>query len=367
MLKLHVLQARFGDCLVLEYGTPDEPRAMLVDGGPSRTYKATLRPFLLELAARVPRLDAAMLSHVDDDHLVGLRDLLLELRGQRDLHQPPLIEIGELWHNSFTDSVGDASLEQQVRQTMNEAAQAAGVMTTLAATVQGIKGGHTVRTSALLLGIPLNPSFPDGRILVDDAPPVRYGNLSLRVVGPTRKNLDALRTKWLAWLESNREKIARGDEVQAVQADRSIPNLSSVVVLAEADGRRVLLTGDARSDHILQGLEQTGLLPAGGTLHVDVLKMPHHGSSRNLDADFVRAVTADTYVISADGTHGNPDDACLELLVTGIRDTGRHARIVLTNATDSTARIVASCPPEQYGYTLEFLPAGQPFLTIALA
>lgn len=39
----------------------------------------------------------------------------------------------------------------------------------------------------------------------------------------------------------------------------SVANLSSVVVLAAVGKKRMLLTGDARGDKILEGLELVGL------------------------------------------------------------------------------------------------------------
>jgi hypothetical protein len=95
--------------------------------------------------------------------------------------------------------------------------------------------------------------------------------------------------------------------VLAAFADRSVPNLSSIVVVAEFAGLRMLLTGDARGDDILEGLATAGLLDADGAAHFDLIKMPHHGSNRNVTRDWLKMITADHYVISANGEHGNPD------------------------------------------------------------
>ena len=72
----------------------------------------------------------------------------------------------------------------------------------------------------------------------------------------------------------------------------SSPNLSSVVLLVEADGRRVLMTGDARGDQIVDGLAEAGYLDAADRCHVDVLKLPHQGSARNVTPDFFTQITA---------------------------------------------------------------------------
>ena len=74
--------------------------------------------------------------------------------------------------------------------------------------------------------------------------------------------------------------------------------------IAEAGGKRILLTGDARGDKIIQGLELVGALEPNGTMHVDVLKMPHHGSDRNMETSFLRRITAE---VEQPGTPGHAE------------------------------------------------------------
>jgi beta-lactamase superfamily II metal-dependent hydrolase len=49
-------------------------------------------------------------------------------------------------------------------------------------------------------------------------------------------------------------------------------------------------------------------------VHVDILKIPHHGSERNMSREFFEHVTADHYVISANGDFHNPDKSTLVML-----------------------------------------------------
>ena len=65
---------------------------------------------------------------------------------------------------------------------------------------------------------------------------------------------------------------------------------------------------------ILKGLGTAGLLDSQGKIHVDLLKVQHHGSDHSVDIDFFRKVTADTYVISGNGKHGIPSKDTLEWL-----------------------------------------------------
>ncbi|TLN04868.1 hypothetical protein FDZ74_14000, partial [bacterium] len=57
VLRLHVVQADYGDSLVLEYGQAGAPRFMLIDGGPPGVYNAHLKPALQTLAQGGATLD----------------------------------------------------------------------------------------------------------------------------------------------------------------------------------------------------------------------------------------------------------------------------------------------------------------------
>ena len=153
----------------------------------------------------------------------------------------------------------------------------------------------------------------------------------------------------------------------AATADASKPNLSSIMLLAAAEGKTVLLTGDGLGAHLLKNLKQAGLLDAKGQLHVNVLKMPHHGSVRNVSLDFLKQITADQYIISANGKDGNPDPDTLKWLVTTAREQGRKSEILLTNETDSSRELINTHPREQYGYQLTFIPPGAFSMTVDLS
>ena len=85
-------------------------------------------------------------------------------------------------------------------------------------------------------------------------------------------------------------------------------------MLAEQNGKTMLLTGDARGDNILAGLRTANLLTDTKPCAVDVLKVPHHGSDNNVTKEFFAKVTARHYVFSGNGQHGNPERATFEML-----------------------------------------------------
>lgn len=326
---LEALPARYGDCLLLHYGTEKAPGLVLIDGGPSQVWKPFLKPRLEALAAKRPssfRIDLLMVSHVDDDHVLGLVDFAKAWEEAKTAKQPWAFPVSQAWFNSFerisnakdigavtasvTASVGVPSLADidldrpELAGTPKDEARAG--LKVLAS----INNGKKLRDYLDKLKVKSNVGFPDKLVEPGKGPsvPFKLGeSLTLHVVAPLPDQLNALRKTFATDLKPLK--------ALAAYTDSSVPNLSSIAAVARVGGKSILLTGDARGDYLLEGLRAEGQLDAAGKLHVDVLKLPHHGSDRNVERAFFESITADHYVASADGTYGNPDRPTLEMIM----------------------------------------------------
>lgn len=367
MLALHMIQALNGDCFLLEIGSPAQPHFVLVDGGPATVYAEHLRPVLAKVAARGGKLDMVVLTHADDDHVIGLVDFFKEMALSGGC---PLLEVGAMWMNSFAFDALVAPSMANIRLGPLPAAQVQGGEEPPAPAF-GVAEGMDLRHLVQALHIPVNAGFANDLVTLDAAPkPLLLGDVTLQVVGPTHSNVDLLRREWTAWLEKHRPTTtapAAPDLRKPVAPDQSIPNRGSIMFVAECGGKRILLTGDGRGSDIVRGLTRAKLLPKDGVFHVDVLKMPHHGSARNVSRKFFAQVTADTYVISADGKNDNPDLVTLLWLLEAVQEQRRHVRLVVSNTTPALEELVQMHPPEQSGYQLEVLPPGQSEAVIVVA
>jgi hypothetical protein len=308
---------------------------MLIDGGPSNVYKPNLRPRLQELrrekafgSERPLTADVVMLSHVDDDHVKGLLELTDELLNDKQDRRPPWFQARTLWHNSFDDLIGKepGDLKGKASVTASTGGGDESVLSAfeshdVAMVLASVEQGHKLRQNADYLEWPVNKGF-DG-VIQSGAPAVTrmLGEVECTILGPRAPELEALRKAFDEWLAKRAEKKAEAS-VLAAYIDKSVPNLSSIVVLLKRHKRSMLLTGDARGDHVLLALEESGLVAKGGSIHVDILKVPHHGSAANVDLDFFQRITADHYVFSGDGEHGNPERETLELLLQARPDAG---------------------------------------------
>jgi hypothetical protein len=123
------------------------------------------------------------------------------------------------------------------------------------------------------------------------------------------------------------------------------------MLLAEEGGKTVLLTGDGHAADILKGLRRHNRLDVDGRIHVDVLKVQHHGSEHNLDAAFCRAVTADHYLFCGNGMHANPDPRVVKAIVDSRLVDGDARPFTLT--FNSHASVVADADASAHMARLE--------------
>ncbi|MEK6282626.1 MAG: hypothetical protein AABN95_19875 [Acidobacteriota bacterium] len=312
----------------------------MIDGGHKNVYVPHLRPRIeairkaREIEDQEPlQVDLLMVSHVDDDHMQGILEMTKELITADMDNDPQLVQVLSLWHNSFENLIdhtpkeltaafkgqfGAASVAGELPNDLTlDADEDEETIVSNLKVLASIPQGAQLRKDAERLDFPLNPEF-DGKLILakKKGKPIDMDHgLKFTVVGPLLPELKKLHAKHVAWLKELKKAGKTPAEVLAAYIDKSVHNLSSIVVLAEAGGKSMFLTGDARGDKILKGLELVGLVKEGGSMHVDVLKVPHHGSANNLDDDFFERITADHYVFSGNGEHGNPERKALEMLL----------------------------------------------------
>ena len=364
MLKLIVVQAQFGDCMLLQSSSGVKSTLMLIDGGTSLTYESDLKPTMEALSKNKRILDLVVLSHIDNDHVLGLLDLFEDIKKSRDSKKDEIIKIETLWHNSFNDIVGEHRKNSPVitdqflsRQFSKVSLDSNKIHTPVIGALKGVGEGRDLRKLAQSLHIPLNRQFGGELIEAGDKnKSIKVGNIKFSILGPTQKNLDKLRKLWNDWLTKHPTLSVTAGDFQALQAlDSSIANLSSIMYIAESQGKRVLFTGDGLGDDAVDMLSERELLDSEGGYHVDVLKVPHHGSERNASPEFFDIVTADTYIISANGRDDNPSLATLKWIIESKRKKDKTIKIVLTNKTDNIDKILQKYDQEKFQYRFTFL------------
>ena len=412
IFTLEVLKASEGDCLLLHWGTPDDPKLAVIDGGPGRTWETSLRPRLDELfehyaathagAAELP-IEVVMVSHVDTDHIVGIRKMFAELVAEADNlgSEPRPLQVIRLWHNTFNDIVGDTDDEYYNKLPASLTASVGGaaspdLVAAIEVAVQERANGASADDISLILAghadgrnlrvaqaklrdlgkiATLNDPFhKDGHATLitgrSGAGSVNVAGIDVTVIGPSEDEINELQREVDEYLTEHHLSAAA---VLAAYSDPSVTNLSSIVCLVRDEHNTVLLTGDARGDKILAGLARADQLDANGRLHVDVLKVPHHGSDNNVTAEFFTSITAKTYVLSGNGKNGNPERTTIEWIVASHQPDDHYTLVIpypisdvdklrrahalskhkpWEHATHSLAALFEELTAEHYAFTL---------------
>ena len=337
MVTLEALNALYGDCLLLRYPGPDKKeRIWIVDGGPKGAtvdgkklvvWKDVLLPRLRAINPATPLpIALGMVSHIDDDHINGIQALISTLVATGPAN-PASVRFARFWFNSFDKLVGpkpaglsaEAEAATASLQALVSEVNLPGVDDEHAQLImQSVGQGITLATDLRTLQLDGNEPVPGGFVMAKKGQkkfPIEGAEVT--IIGPLQSRLEALRKAWAKALKKPTKK-ARQAALQELflpekSLDKSVPNLSSIVVLVEVGGRKLLLTGDAHGDDVVEGWKELGL----GTkpVTIDLLKMPHHGSRRNVTEAFLKFFVADHYVFSANGKYDNPDAETLEAVV----------------------------------------------------
>ncbi len=323
MLRLEMLPAEHGDALLLEYGVGTEAtHRSLIDGGPGNAY-AGVRQRLMAIPAApdgTRRLELLVVSHVDADHIDGVVKMVQD--------EELALSVGDFWFNDWNHIATLEKFKPPIRL--------------------GPAAGEFLGALLDDEDQPWNAAFGMAGVMVpdDEAQPLQRwttpGGLSLTVVSPTVDTLIRLRAEWRSAIEAagfspgDRTSALRqfkrmrlrpetlGDERRRGTLDHAEANGSSIALVAEFGGRRLLLGADAFADVLRAGV-QRWVRERGdsgdGRMALDGFKLPHHGSRSNMTPQLMSVLAAGDYLISTNGKRfRHPNAEAMEQLIAG------HAR-----------------------------------------
>lgn len=344
-ITIEVLQGGYGDALWVECARDGRPWRMVVDGGPPEAYGA-LKARIDALAPGERVFDVVVVSHIDSDHIGGMLPLL----ARED------IDVGDVWFNALAQlPAPDQSLTRSVGQGED--------------LVELLTGVSRPRP------LPWNRAFDGCAVVTPGDRTFRELNLPggprITLLSPTPKRLLALRRVW----DQALSRLQRGEseeleppapaeplaDLAALAAtktvnDTSAPNGSSIAFLLEHRGASCLLGADAFPT-VLGGALWCLANARGRLVAVDAVKLPHHGSQKNVSAKLLTVVPSKQFLISTNGERfGHPDDVALARAVTA----GGPGTTLWFNypATAKTRRWADRALAERYELTTRFADSG---------
>lgn len=303
-------EKKSGDCIAMRYGDlvkgKEKQTVIVVDGGYSGTWKDTLKPHLskyynCEIKGKL-HIDIVILSHPDLDHVSGLvemaKDEDVEI-GMIMMHRP-WEELSPSW---FRDGrITKDSLKDRLGDAFEKAKELDDVTKNVTKPKLNVGKCNHKGASITILG-PTSEFYKTCIANCEKTPQQANNVVHLPQSQSLKKSIDF-------------EPYIEG-EIKWYDDETTSPiNESSLIILFEYDGVKVLLTGDAG---------KKGLTNAINCAHLNgiklndckIIKMPHHGSRKNVNPTIMDAFVGSRalyYSCASDDLGHHPSKRLINLM-----------------------------------------------------
>ncbi len=361
--RIEMLPAKQGDALWVEYGTAERTRRVLIDAGPLKAFPA-VEARLKALPEGDKRVELFVITHVDTDHIEGAIRLLAMKRPRW------LIEPQDIWFNGWRHlqsghdlggregDILSALIRRRAFAEWNKAFNREAVK---------VEPGRPLPRIPLEGGLTLTVLAPDAdklKGLVDD------WRTSVEKQGYDPGDLDAA---WEDLVETTKFRLDDGllggpedfteSLVKQLKPDPSAANGTSIAFLAEFGAKSCLFLGDAHPDLLCDSIRK--LIPAGkDRLAVNAVKVSHHGSRYNINADLVQLLDAEHFLFSSNGDiFHHPNKAAIEAAV---RWSVREPTLWFNYRSEYTTPWEQGESSSGRGYSTRYPAEGQEGITLKL-
>ena len=303
-------EKKSGDCIAMRYGDlvkgKEKQTVIVVDGGYAGTWKDKLKPFLrkyynCEINGKL-HIDIVILSHPDLDHLSGLvemaKDEDVEI-GRIMMHRPweellpSWFRDGRITKDSLKDRLGDA---------FEKAKELDDVTKNVTKPKLNVGKCNHKGASITILG-PTSEFYKTCIANCEKTPQQANNVVNLPQSQSLKKSIDF-------------EPYIEGEIKWYDDENTSAINESSLIILFEYDGVKVLLTGDAGKKGLTKAINYAHL--KGIKLNdCNIIKMPHHGSRKNVNPSIMDAFVGSEmlfYSCASDDLGHHPSKRLINLM-----------------------------------------------------
>ena len=257
-MVIEILQAGTGDSVWVSHNK----RNILIDGGKST---AAIRA-RYDKMPQDEMIDLLVVTHIDSDHIAGIIALVKHMKEIGETHR-----LKQVWFNF-------PKKEETDEYSVSEGNE-------LTSLLLGIDGLCWNNNTSELLGST-----------------IKVGDIKLHVLAPDYdvadeykpKDPDELGVRLDDWHIDLRTLIDNTDDENI---DEGGPNSQSIIILAECDGKKFLLPGDSTPKELYDALRSYNETN-GAPSELDFMKLPHHGSTRNVTKNILDEVTCSNFIIS---------------------------------------------------------------------
>ena len=297
MVDVYLLKANEGDCLVIRYGNEEKKHNIIVDGG-TATCGKTVKSIIERCNDKDEEIDLILITHVDKDHICGIIDGFANVDEKILQNSIRCIAFntrkGFQHHNKLVLRPGIGPEE-----------------TVKTAIFAG--DGCSIKDAKSLLEIINDKGLCDKvKDYIIAGTEMNIGGAKLTILSPDEKSLARFMNDWEDDFEhqaahgcsSGFPDVIYNDlstlmNEYRLGTDGSLSNRASIAFIFEYEDKKTLFLGDAAAPVYVKELKKCF---NSKKIAVDIVKLSHHGSSRNLSGDFLKIIDTEIFMISSNGT-----------------------------------------------------------------
>lgn len=329
-IEIWMTEAGIGDCILIRCGKSEKKVNILIDSGQGKNvFDSVLRRIL----RNEEKVDLLILTHDDNDHVKGACNLLERVSRENNGIENQDIPAGRIFSN-----LKEEQIVFNFGGNGTETLLAARDIKKLAGVLKGKIDFHKlgfvladdaetderpfpnviqlrweVTDNKLNINVIRNPKESDLNTEME--------HLEIVILSPKKEIL--ARYIQNAWSELNREELLSGRKMddeneweESIQywfdhpvrftVDGKMANNASIAFLLIYDGHYMLFCGDASPDQMVEaGRNYLRRIDREKEfIKLDLIKLPHHGSSHNLSREFLEVFQTKRYLISTSGHKG---------------------------------------------------------------
>lgn len=313
-MTIKFLKAHDGDSILLSFkDSSDTSRNILIDGGRAKTYFGSgkhgdLYHTIKGVRAINEKIDLLILTHIDSDHIGGLKKWFEKDKDAFDL-------VKKVWFNS------GRSIAKYFEQPENPE---------LTETINIFETTKTSVNQAKIFEDYIEQfEVWDKKIVKNESGVISQNGAEIIILSPDNHALEKLLKKYKKpqddyktsgtkkdWHKSIESFINEESDINyKFEEDKGVANGSSIAFLLAFKNKNYLLLGDAHPSIIISSLKHNGYSKEK-PVKVEFLKVSHHGSCRNTSKELLELIKTNNYIISTDGgIHGLPNKRTIARII----------------------------------------------------
>ncbi|MFV8259819.1 MBL fold metallo-hydrolase [Aerococcus viridans] len=389
MIQIKMYPAKNGDCFLISTGDKVK-KHILIDCGYVETYEMFLKKDLIEIAQRKEKINLMVVTHIDADHISGA------IRFIEDNNRQRFINIDEVWFNTYrhlkASEKSDIELQDSEKAILEREIALGKSFLKRANEVGVVKDEISAKQGSTLGGLLLqgnynwNSTFGGEAVMSNGNQVINIDDFKISILSPNEEKLQKLKEHWIKELRKKKwnfnindnelfddayefmqlmleegltienKEISKSTQEVLINIleeyidkdysnDISTNNGSSIALLIEFNGKKLLFLGDAHPDIIRNKLMEIS------EINFDVVKVAHHGSVKNITNELAKALISTIYLFSTNGVkHHHPDAQTIMKLLAS--NTEVKKQLYFNYKTQTSSMFINSELQEKYNYEI---------------